>query len=124
MGYVVPGVQCPACAVQAWVSPQVALGCCRAGLSHFLVARSSVSCSSSLPDPCCTSFLVLLQCFSLAVLLLVEGTAAQVGLPHSSPVLCSALQPFLSPTSTEEQLTEYFPCLFKTKHKPDPPLSN
>lgn len=94
----------------------------------FLVARSSVSCSSSLPDPCCTSFLVLLQCFSLAVLLLVEGTAALVSLLHASPALVqypgTGPQPFLSPTSTEEQLTQYFPCLFKTKHKPDPPLSN
>lgn len=127
MGYVVPGVQCPACAIQAWVLPQAALGCCRAGSSHFLVARSSVSCSSSLPDPCCTSFLVLLQCFSLAVLLLVEGTAALVGLLHASPALVqcpgTGPQPFLSPTSTE-QLTEYFLCLFKTKHKQDPPLSN
>lgn len=126
MDYVVPGVQCPACAIQAWVLPQAALGCCHAGSSHFLVARS-VSCSSSLPDPCCTSFLVLLQCFSLAVLLLVEGTAALVGVPHASPALVqcpgTGPQPFLSPTSTE-QLTEYFLCLFKTKHKQDPPLSN
>lgn len=103
---VAPGVQCPACAIQAWVSPQVALGCCPAGCSRFLVARSAVSCSSSLPDPCCASCLVLLQRFSLVVFLLAEGTAAQVGLPHASPALvqCTGTgpRPFLSAASTEE----------------------